>query len=151
MRQRVVILFAGLTLVTVAGLSDERPAPATGRFFQQYCLRCHGPEKQEADFSVAGLSSEVQGDNLDAFERALEMVSIGDMPPEDEPQPSNEARSDFINSVTAQLKLLGRGATAHELQLPKFANRIDHDELFNGRQKGPAFTPARVWRMNGHI
>ncbi len=152
---KFIYMFVLLASAGVANAADD-PASATfdravAPFFKQHCVRCHGPEKQEADFSLQGLTWKVAGDDLTTFEKAVEMVSIGDMPPEDEPQPTDEQRQRFVAWIQSQLQAAGRGATDYERRLPSFANRIDHDALFSGEHQGPAFTPARVWRLNGHI
>ncbi len=130
---------------------DKTFAQAVTPFLEKHCVRCHGPKKQEAKFVVHGLTSTLAGKNLDIFENSLEMVDIGDMPPEDEPQPSKAERERFVGWVSTQLQALGRGPDAREIKYPKYANRVSHEDLFNGQHKGPAYTDSRVWRMNAHI
>lgn len=92
-----------------------------------------------------------QPGDVERWEKILEMVDIGDMPPDEAPQPTEAHRAQLTTEIRKELKRLGRRPTGPDPALPEFANRIPHDELFSGKHKGPAWTPARVWRLNSHI
>jgi mono/diheme cytochrome c family protein len=146
----VLLCGAAVAETPTAGQGDSFEQ-AVVPFLKQHCTRCHGPEEQEADFAVHGLTAELIGDNLSKYEKVLEMVSIGDMPPEDEPQPTRAERDRFVGWVSGQLKALGRGPSEDDLAFPHFANRVNNEDLFSGKYKGPAYTDSRVWRINAHI
>lgn len=59
-------------------------------FFQQHCIRCHGPETQEANFRVDdGLTNDfVTRANVERWSEVLNMLNAGEMPPEGEARPS---------------------------------------------------------------
>lgn len=90
------LLLAGTTLfIGAMGVSaDEVVKPADGYqtivapFFQQHCVRCHGPEKSKGKITVHSLNSDLSlGQELDKWESILDMLEFGEMPPADEPQP----------------------------------------------------------------
>ena len=58
------------------------------------------------------------------------MVSLEDMPPLEEPQPSAEERERFVAWVEGHLESQGLGVSASRAQLPRFGNRLNHDDLF---------------------
>lgn len=50
---------------------------------QEICFRCHGADKQKGDFRMDTLDPDmIAGPNLDAWQNALEMLEIEEMPPE---------------------------------------------------------------------
>ena len=121
-------------------------------FLQRFCIDCHGADVQEADFridKVVGLGTATS--EIERWENVFEMVSIGDMPPPGARQPTAEERTQFVDVLLAELRSIGHGPDERELAFPKYANRVNHDELFNGQHKGPAFTHSRVWRMSPPI
>lgn len=58
---------------------------------EEFCVRCHGPEKKKAKFDMDGFRSttDVVSD-FRHFEMALERIESGEMPPEDEPRPDDD-------------------------------------------------------------
>ncbi len=51
-------------------------------FFKTHCLRCHGAQKQRAKFSLHDLDGRArEGKNVVRWEKILEMISLGEMPP----------------------------------------------------------------------
>ncbi len=52
-------------------------------FFKEYCTRCHGEKKQKADYAIHDIDYRIgDGKDLDRWQKALEMMSLGDMPPQ---------------------------------------------------------------------
>ncbi len=121
-------------------------------FLKKYCVACHGKKNGEADFFVHDIDGKIaNGKDTIRWEKILEMVSLGHMPPDDAPLPKQIERSRVTAWITAELRKIGRGPDVGMLALPSQANRINHAELFGGKHSGPAFTPSRVWRVSPHI
>jgi hypothetical protein len=121
-------------------------------FLSEHCYRCHGGKKQKADFTVHDIDGLItNGKDVARWEKILELVSLGDMPPEDETQPSKVEKSRVQGWIAAELAKIGRGHDPSKLALPHQANRVDHDDLFSGEFKGPAFSPPRMWRKSPQI
>ena len=69
-------------------------------FLQQYCIDCHGQEKQKGDRRFDGLGkSDLEISDLEAWQEILDMLNLGDMPPEDEKQPTVAERAAMIEST----------------------------------------------------
>ena len=119
-------------------------------FLVKHCTVCHGAEKPKAKLRVDDLIGK-QFDAADhkRWQNILEMVDLGEMPPPQQPQPTEHERAEFMKSLNQQLSLMNVGKNVWEKELPRYANRVDHNALFSGEHEGPAYTPARVWRISG--
>ena len=64
-------------------------------FFNKYCVRCHGPQKQKGDVRLDRLTA------LDAatFAAVYEQLADESMPPDDEPQPPSAERRMLMQQV----------------------------------------------------
>lgn len=72
---------------------------------QRYCVSCHGPEKVKADLRIDRLNPDlVKGGDAEHWEEVLNNLNIGDMPPEDEAQPTPAERDIITNWVAKQLR-----------------------------------------------
>ena len=70
-------------------------------FLEEHCISCHGPKKQKGDHRFDDLSTTVSSiDELELWQEILDMLNLEDMPPEDEPQPSEGERAEMITSTT---------------------------------------------------
>jgi hypothetical protein len=88
-------LLAGL-LATAARLPSatvvpqERLAP----FFEEHCLRCHGPEKQKGQVRFDEMRWEITtNDTAQRWQDVLDVLNGGEMPPAEEKQPAPEKLS----------------------------------------------------------
>ena len=103
-------------------------------FLTQHCAGCHDDEKQKGKFFLHDIDGSVTGGkDTVRWEKILEMVSLGDMPPEDEPRPSKVDRNRVEGWISNELSKIDRGLDPAKLALPHQANRVDHEELFSGR------------------
>ena len=69
-------------------------------FVAEHCVKCHGPDKQKSDLRFDTLGFDFQDEDV-AWQwlDAIDMLTIGDMPPKEETQPSAEA----VDALTAWL------------------------------------------------
>jgi len=76
-------------------------------FLQTHCITCHGEEKQKGDRRFDQLTLDFH--NLDTawdWEEILDMLNLGEMPPEDEPQPTSEERLAMVDWITSELEIV---------------------------------------------
>jgi hypothetical protein len=93
------------------GTIDARHLP----LLATHCQRCHGPETQESGVRVDDLPAVI--DTVAAAERwqkVLNVLNSGEMPPEDEPQLERAAKADLLDAlatamVTARKTLADQG------------------------------------------
>ncbi|MBC8242766.1 MAG: DUF1592 domain-containing protein, partial [Verrucomicrobia bacterium] len=70
-------------------------------FLETYCIRCHGPEKQKGQVRFDRAAWRVRkGDEAQRWQDALDQLNGGDMPPEQEKQPSNEELAGVLDALT---------------------------------------------------
>lgn len=70
-------------------------------FLEEYCIKCHGAEKQKGERRFDSLEYPIADDDaLIDYQDVLDLLNLGDMPPEDEDQPSPERRQAVANWLT---------------------------------------------------
>jgi hypothetical protein len=70
-------------------------------FVAEYCVACHGPDKQKADRRFDDLSTEITTlDDIERWQEVVDLLNLEEMPPEDEPQPEETERIAMIQSMT---------------------------------------------------
>jgi len=119
-------------------------------FLEKYCASCHNQDKAKAKFRIDDISPDIAGGkDIVRWEKAQEMISLGDMPPINaKAQPTEAERQALSDWVGAELKKIGRGKLEEALLHPDNGNRVPHEALFSGEHKGPASSPPRIWRIS---
>ena len=101
-KQSIFILTALTCTVLWADAAQTLFKKAVVPFFEEYCIRCHGPEKSKGKISLHTLDGDLSaGLEPERWEEVLEMLESGEMPPEDEDQPNETDRmliADWIES-----------------------------------------------------
>ena len=83
-------------------------------FFQEYCVSCHGAEKQKGDVRFDEANWKItNNDEAQRWQDVLDILNAGDMPPEDEDQPSNAEMSKALDVLTGTLLNARRRLTDH--------------------------------------
>lgn len=79
--------------------------PEVHAVLQKHCFACHGEKKQKGDIRLDTLSIDFLKDRAasEIWHDALNVVSTGEMPPEKEPRPSEEARSVLTGWIRGQM------------------------------------------------
>lgn len=79
---------------------DKRIAP----LLEEYCVNCHGPEKQKNDLRIDTLDHDfINGRDVETWHDTLDVLNLGDMPPEDETQPTSEERQLMVDWITSEM------------------------------------------------
>ena len=80
-------------------------AESVDAFVEKHCLRCHGPEAEEAGLRIDRLSRDFAVDNdTHRWAEVLERVNSGEMPPAKEPRPTQDEIAAFVTGLNALLK-----------------------------------------------
>ena len=118
-------------------------------FLTKHCVRCHGPEKVERELRIDALSRDFRA-GLDGhlWAEIVERINSGEMPPDDEPQPTvNE-----IEAVVGQLdQRIGEGRAARMAARPAVAHyRLSRKEYQNTVYDllGVRYDPAKPGGLN---
>lgn len=122
-------------------------------FLLNYCADCHDDVKPKGDIDLTALSAGMaNAEQAFHWQKALEQVVAGVMPPIDKDQPSSEERRKVIDWVEGTLLASPHGgAYRKKLLLPQYGNYVDHEKLFSGEITVPAWSPSRVWRKSPYI
>lgn len=86
-------------------------------FLKKHCLECHDAETQEGKMNLEDLSFQITTiQDAERWQKVLNSLNAGAMPPEDEPQPENSSKADFLDDlartmVTARSVLSDSGGT----------------------------------------
>jgi hypothetical protein len=68
---------------------------------EQNCQKCHGAEKQKGKFRVDDLPFEVTNlETAERWQKVLNQMNSGEMPPEEERQPGGAAKTDFLDELS---------------------------------------------------
>jgi hypothetical protein len=85
------------------------PAPArlteTQRvFFKDYCIQCHNEKKHKGKLRLDDISFTIDSvENADRWQKILNKLNAGEMPPEDETQPEPGRKTDFLDALSHTL------------------------------------------------
>lgn len=146
------LTLAFVLIAVVANPGEEEPARFSQGglpFLERYCFSCHSGDQPAAEVSLDVFSDErslIQ--KRDVWERVLDMVSTGYMPPsESDHQPPLAESEDFIASIESIFEHADRGAkpdpgrvTARRLNKVEYKNTV-RDLLgvdFNPTENFPA-------------
>jgi len=93
------IIVALITAMTV------HAGDITQTFLETHCIRCHGDETQKADRRFDTLPAKIKKlDELERYQEIVDQLNLQSMPPEDEPQPTDEDRAKAIAQLTQKLE-----------------------------------------------
>ena len=74
-------------------------------FFKKHCVECHGPTKSKGKITLHSLDGDLSaGQELQRWETILDVLSHGEMPPEDEPQPAAAERAAVAKWIESGLR-----------------------------------------------
>ncbi len=148
----------GLPL-TFAVTDSVAADPATGDdgfqqtvapFLVKHCTKCHGSDLTESEIRLDTLKPAAAADaDKTLWQKMLKQLSLGTMPPEDEPRPAREEQENAVHWIRQALKITAGAADITEL--PGFGNYVDHRSLFTEPAVRRAASPARLWRISPYI
>ena len=91
----IALAFSVLLLDNARAVRADAFATSIQPILQKYCVRCHGGGEEingEVDFTKIKSQAKVE-EHFELWETAVELVAAGSMPPEDQPQPSDEEKA----------------------------------------------------------
>jgi len=140
---------SSVVVVCLGSVGVVRGAEPFEVFLGKHCIRCHGPQKQEGDIRFDGLSRDFRsGLDTHHWAEALDKVNSGEMPPSDEPQPTQAEIAAFVTSLDARIKegraarMAARPAVSHyRLSRKEYQNTV-YDLL------GVRYDPAKPGELN---
>jgi hypothetical protein len=145
-----------LAVHCVSGVYAQDSAAAGGAMdphvlMGKYCTQCHGADKQKGKIRFDTLLEMPADDRNELLNLAHEAIHFEEMPPDDEPQPTDAERRVLLDYLSGQAGEEANAALQDKLRYPEYGNLVDHERLFNGEIKAAAYTPARRWLINPEI
>ncbi len=92
-------LLCGAEVSLNAQLDEKQRA-----FLKDYCVECHGPEKQKGKLRLDDIPFSLDTvERADRWQKVLNQVNSGEMPPDDAKQPVAGPKTDFLEAVSQTL------------------------------------------------
>ena len=107
---------------------------------QNHCIKCHNADKAKGKFRVDSLPFVITTrESAERWQKVLNALNSGAMPPEEETQPDSKAKADFLEDL-AQAMVAARRNLADQ-------QRRDHDAPAQS-PRVPEHAPRVAWRRN---
>lgn len=99
-------------------------------YLKKRCLACHGPDKQEGEFRIDKLSSNVARDDGPHWGEVVERINSGEMPPPElKDRPTQAENAGVVEWLSARLK---EGESARLAKRGRVSfNRLTREEYVN--------------------
>jgi hypothetical protein len=138
-----------IVFVFLSGAVSVSAAEPFEAFLKKHCVRCHGPQDEEGDIRIDRLSRDFKA-GLDSHHWAevLDKLNSGEMPPEDEPQPTQDEIAGFVARLDSLLK---EGRAARMAARPSVSHyRLSRKEYQNTVYDllGVRYDPAKPGELN---
>ena len=100
-----LLTFRGLlSLGAVLGVASLASAAPLEPFLREYCIKCHGPEKQKGDRRFDSLTATIKTpDEALLWQEILDQLNQGEMPPHKEKQPPKPELLATVDAITASV------------------------------------------------
>ena len=143
-------LLALLPLAATANPTDQAFARTVAPFLAKHCTSCHGKDLAENEIRFDSVkSADARATERTLWLKVLTQLSLGTMPPSEEPRPDREQQENVVHWIREALQL-PEGA-GNITDLPGFGNYVDHRLLFTAPAVRKAASPARLWRISPYI
>ncbi|MEZ5939793.1 MAG: DUF1592 domain-containing protein [Planctomycetaceae bacterium] len=139
----------GVILAFACGLSSLSAAEPFEGFLTKHCVRCHGPDKMERDLWIDQLSRDFKsGGDVHLWGEIMERINSGEMPPKDEPQPTEDEIATVVGQLNTRLR---EGRAARMAARPPVAHyRLSRKEYQNTVYDllGVRYDPTKPGELN---
>ncbi len=142
-----VLSSSALAAADAENVAFEVPARVQ-QLFGTYCRECHDSDLAKGGIRFDKLQDLSRPVRLDLFNKALEQVYSGEMPPRKGDQPTAGERDELVAWIWAELKRHNASKLEDKLRYYKYGNYLNHERLFSGRIETKPFTRPRRWRVN---
>ena len=117
------------------------------------CYDCHDDSVQKGNIQLDQLESLGHGVRLTVLNKMQEQLHFKHMPPKKEKkQPTEAERAEMLKWVAGELKKYNASTLEDKLEMPSYANYVDHDKLFSGKYSHlKPYTYDRRWMVSEFI
>lgn len=143
-------------------VAEERASfdNAVAPFLKKYCFRCHNQQQQKGEFRLDTLARDfADAKTAQQWDEVISRMNSGEMPPEDEPQPSPEELGKVVDWLSARsregqaARMARRGPVAHyRLSRNEYQNTIyDLLGVYYDVNRPGVFNQDPLWHGFDHI
>lgn len=99
------LAWAGITVIVLGSFTQAAESnDDVLDFIENHCVKCHGPDKQKADLRLDTIGFDFQDEDIAwQWQDAVDMVALGEMPPEEEARPTSTEIETFSAWIESQL------------------------------------------------
>ncbi len=99
--KRVALLFAAWTIAFAKADEFQQFESDFTAFVDRYCIQCHGPDKQKGDRRFDTIDFPIEDSaTLIELQDILDLLNLGEMPPEEEEQPEASETLSIVAQLT---------------------------------------------------
>ena len=104
LKSLLATMFATGTLALCSSAEEVTLDKHIKPLLTDYCLDCHNEKNQKGDLDLAIYTDNPKlYENREIWEKVIELVESGEMPPEKKPQPTPEEREKLVHFIDGQL------------------------------------------------
>lgn len=135
----IIVATIGLSVLSSVNAAENAPPevrfPAKHRtFLKTHCFDCHDSETQEGKVNLEELPFQITSlEQAELWQKVLNALNSGEMPPEDSEQPGNAEKTDFLDDlartmVAARKAMADSGGkiTMRRLNRREYRNTIEY-------------------------
>lgn len=117
-------------------------------FIRANCTDCHNEKKQKGKTNLNPFLNDDSSVEQNLLLSVYDQINLGEMPPDDKPQPQQVEREEVLASLERVIRASG-AVTVDKSALPGYGNYVDHKALFELEHTGPRVAPRpRLWRYS---
>jgi hypothetical protein len=100
----VAVLVLGSSVAAATEPTPARIDEAHRAFFRDYCVECHGAKTQEGQLRLDDIPLAIATvEQADRWQKILNQLNSGEMPPEDAEQPAPARKTEFLDALSQAL------------------------------------------------
>jgi len=99
-----LLILPFLAALSLGAAPEARIDEKHRAFLKEYCVECHNADKQKGKLRLDDIALNLDTVQLaDRWQKILNQVNSGEMPPEDAKQPERTAKADFLEMLSGTL------------------------------------------------
>ena len=99
----VLSLLAGFSSIAQA-IEPAKIDASVHDFVDKFCIRCHNAKKTKGHLRLDKLSYSIENPSqAQAWQDILDVLNLGEMPPEDAKQPDKDTMTDILENLTHKI------------------------------------------------
>lgn len=127
---RIIFVVVSCFALASEGRSADSVFPAPVKeVLKSHCFKCHGPEKQKSDIRLDTLSTDFinQRAAAETWHDAMNVIQLGEMPPDDEPDLTTVERKVLVDWIREKLHTAAKSSkTASEGVVMRRLNKVGY-------------------------